>query len=272
MLSNLSRTLTYICAVLYASLGALLFFLPEDLADGFAWKVTPFMTMTIGGWCIGTAWLAFVSARRWDWQLVSTSLLYLWLFGSTESIVLFVFRSKVVLTEFIGWVYLLTLGINLIAAVVGITDWLRLKPTLRVEEPQIAGLMRILPIGAVLFTGSIGLFGLVVPLGFMGTNQREIFPEVMSEFTLRSFASFYFSLAMAVIPMLRYPNLRLLLNHLYSAAGFLVAITAATFVYIRLFDFASFPLELVYVGAYAVVAIMVGIALMKYGTGLAKSQ
>ncbi len=270
MLSNLSRNLTYSCALLYAALGALLFFLPEDLAGGFAWKVTPFMTMTIGGWCLGNAWLAYISARRWDWQLVSTSLLYLWLFGITESIVLIVFRSKVLLTEFIGWTYLLTLGINLITAVVGIADWLRLKPTLRAEEPQISGLMRVLPIGAVLFTGSIGLFGLVVPLGFMGTNNREIFPEVMSEFTLRSFASFYFSLAMAVVPMLKYPNLRLLLNHLYSASGFLVAITAATFVYIRLFDFAAFPLELVYVGAYVVVTIMVGFALLKYGTGLSK--
>ena len=270
MLSDLSRYLTYACALLYAALGVLLFFPSESLADGFAWKVTPFMTMTIGAWCIGNAWLAYISARRWDWQLISTSLLYLWLFGITECIVLFIFRSKLVLSEFIGWMYFLTLGINLITAIVGITDWLRLKPALRVEEPQLRGLIRILPIGAVLFTGSIGLFGLVVPLGFMGTNNREIFPEVMSAFTLRAFASFYFSLGLAVIPLLKYPNLRLLLNHIYSASGFILAVTVATLAYIRLFDFAARPLQLVYIGAYVAVAIMVGIALLKYGTGLAK--
>ncbi|MBC7876952.1 MAG: hypothetical protein H7Y59_07250 [Anaerolineales bacterium] len=268
MLSNLSRYLTYACAILYAVLGALLFFLPESLASGFAWKVTPFMTMTIGAWCLGNAWLAYVSARRWDWQLVSTSLLYLWLFGITECVVLLLFRSKLVLSEFTGWMYFFTLGVNLITAVVGIADWLRLKPTLRAEEPQLAGLIKILPIGAVLFTGSIGLFGLLVPLGFMGTNNKEIFPEVMTSFTLRAFASFYFSLAMAVIPLLKYPNLRLFMNHLYGASGFLLTVTAAAFAYIGLFDFAAHPVQLVYIGAYVVVAIMVGFALLKYGTGL----
>jgi hypothetical protein len=65
MLSNVSRFLTYACALLYGILGALLFFLPAQLAPVFAWKVTAFMTITIGGWCLGNAWLAYVNARRW---------------------------------------------------------------------------------------------------------------------------------------------------------------------------------------------------------------
>jgi hypothetical protein len=48
MLSNLSRWLTYLLAILYAVLGALLFVFHANLAPVFAWKVTPFMTMTIG--------------------------------------------------------------------------------------------------------------------------------------------------------------------------------------------------------------------------------
>ena len=56
MLSNTSRLLTYLTGILYAILGFLLFFLPEQLAPVFAWKVTPFMAMTIGGWCIGNVW------------------------------------------------------------------------------------------------------------------------------------------------------------------------------------------------------------------------
>ncbi|MDP1546719.1 MAG: hypothetical protein Q8L87_11910, partial [Anaerolineales bacterium] len=69
MLSNGSRILTYACAALYAVTGLLLFIFPETLAPVFAWKVTAFMTMTIGGWCLGNAWLAFITARRWDWGL-----------------------------------------------------------------------------------------------------------------------------------------------------------------------------------------------------------
>ena len=102
MLSKYSRFLTYTCAVLYAVVGILLFFLPGRFTDAFAYKVTPFMMMTIGAWDIGNAWLAYITARRWDWQLVSTSLLYLWLFGILECIVLFLFRSELRLTQFIA--------------------------------------------------------------------------------------------------------------------------------------------------------------------------
>jgi len=75
MLSNLSRWLTYTCALLYAILGALLFLFPAQLAPVFAWKVTAFMTITIGGWCLGNAWLAYINARRWEWKLVYISLM-----------------------------------------------------------------------------------------------------------------------------------------------------------------------------------------------------
>jgi hypothetical protein len=35
------------------------------------------MTITIGGWCLGNAWLAYINARRWEWKLVYSSLIYL---------------------------------------------------------------------------------------------------------------------------------------------------------------------------------------------------
>jgi hypothetical protein len=84
MLSNTSQWLTYLTGLLYAILGFLLFFLPEHFAPVFAWKVTPFMMMTIGGWCIGNAWLAWITAQRWQWSLVYSALTYLWLFGTSD--------------------------------------------------------------------------------------------------------------------------------------------------------------------------------------------
>jgi hypothetical protein len=81
LLSKLSRLLTYLNSLLYAILGAFLFFLPEQLAPVFAWKVTAFMTMTIGGWCLGNAWLTFFAARRWEWSKIYVAMMYFWAFG-----------------------------------------------------------------------------------------------------------------------------------------------------------------------------------------------
>ena len=47
MLSNTSRMVTYLTAMLYAILGVLPFFLPEQLAPVFTWKVTPFEVMSL---------------------------------------------------------------------------------------------------------------------------------------------------------------------------------------------------------------------------------
>lgn len=266
MLSNTSRWLTYFTALFYAIVGLFLFFLPEQLAPQFAWKVTPLMTMTIGGWCLGNAFLAYVSAHRWDWQLVGTSLLYLWLFSILEIIILAIFRDKLVISHPIAWAYILSLLMSLIMAVVGILDWLRVRPAMAASGPETPGLLRILPVGAVLFTGSIGVAALVNPLGFWGTNG-EIFPEPMSLFTLRSFGAFYLSLALAVVPMLFYRNFALFLNHIYSTLGFFVTISIAAFVYIRLFNFVERPFGLLYLVAYVLVGIAVGLVLLKYGRG-----
>jgi hypothetical protein len=47
VLSNTSRVVTYLTAILYAILGVLPFFLPEQRAPVFTWKVTPFEVMSL---------------------------------------------------------------------------------------------------------------------------------------------------------------------------------------------------------------------------------
>ena len=128
MLSNTSRLLTYACSVLYGIVGVLMYTMPEQIAPIFAWKVTTFMTITIGGWCLGNAWLAYITARRWEWKLVYTALIYLWLFGVGELIVLFLFRGKLVLEHPIAWLYLAALIVNVLTAIIGVFDYLRIRP------------------------------------------------------------------------------------------------------------------------------------------------
>lgn len=273
MLSGPSRLLTYACAVLYAVLGALLFLMPESLAPVFAWKVTPFMTMTIGAWCLGNAWLAWISARRWEWRLVYTALIYLWLFGVLQTGVVFDFRDKLNLSHPIAWTYLAALALNLLTALLGLVDWWRIRPSEEAFGGTVTRAQRSAVWAFVLFVGFLAVYGMFVPVGAPGTNGG-IFPEVMSLFTLRSFAAFYLSLTLAVIPLLWERSRSVLLHHSIASYGLVVIITLAAFVYIRLFDFAARPGGLLYFGAYLIVGIPLFFVFLKQGTGhsLDKSQ
>jgi hypothetical protein len=266
MLSTTSRWLTYLVAILYTILGVSLFVLPEQLAPVFAWKVTAFMTMTIGGWCVGNAWLAFVVARRWRWSLVYPSLYYLWLFGVGELIVLFLFRANLVLAHPIAWLYLITLVVKGIAAVVGVLELLRSRPALD-SGPKPSSLHHGSFIFFIVFVGLLGIYGCIARIGAVGTNGG-IFPEVMSLFTLRSFGVFYLSLALAVVPLLWDRNLNTWVSHSFAAFGLILFITTAAFVYFHLFDFAANPGGLAYFGAYLATGIPLLFIFLRSGTGL----
>ena len=270
MLSNISRWLTYLCAFLYGIVGVFLFFLPEQLAPVFAWKVTAFMTMTIGGWCLGNAWLAYIAARRWKWELVYTPLIYLWLFGIGELTVLFFFRDKLKLDHPIAWLYFATLIINALTALVGIVDYLRIRPSNTLAGPTITKTQRILAVGFVIFVGFLGLYGLNAQIGAPGTNAG-IFPEIMSLFTLRSFGVFYFSLAVAVVPYFWDKSLKAILTHSIASYGLVIFITVAAFVYIGIFDFVERPGGILYFAAYLAVGIPLLFTFRKYGTGVTRS-
>jgi len=267
MLSNASRMLTYLTAILYAILGILLFFLPGQLSSVFAWKVTPFMTMTIGGWCIGNAWLAYITARRWDWKLIYPALFYLWTFGITELIVLVAFRAKLVLVHPIAWLYFIALCVNVVTAIVGLFDYFRARPSRQDFGPSTKTLHRVMALGFVIIVGLLAVFGLFAQIGAVGTNGG-VFPEVMSLFTLRSFAVFYLSLTIGALPLIWERNLSVLLNHAYAAYALVIFITLAIFVYIGIFDFANSPGQFIYVGAYFLVGIPILAVLLREGTGL----
>ena len=267
MLSPASRRLTYSLAVLYTLLGAALFFWPNAMAPVFAWKVTPFMTMTIGGWSLGNAWLAWIVARRWDWRLVYTTLGYLWFFGALELAVVIAFADKLQLQHAIAWLYLGALGINALAALVGVADWIRLRPAVPAIGEPVRPFQRAGVVAFVVFVGFLALFGMAAPAGAIGTNGG-IFPEAMSVFTLRSFAAFYLALAVAAGPLLMERRLPALLHHAFASYGLIVAITAAALVNVRLFDFAERPGGLLYIGAYLIVGLPLLFVFYGFGTGL----
>jgi len=266
MVSNTSRLLTYLNAILYTALGALLFFLPEKLAPVFAWKVTAFMTITIGGWCLGNAWLAWITARRWQWNVVHSALIYLWLFGVGELLVLFFFRDKLKLEHPIAWLYFITLIVNAITAIIGVLEVASKRVALDTGGQRLNSLQYTFLIIFIVFVGFLGFYGSTATVGAPGTNGG-IFPEIMSPFTLRSFGVFYFSIALAVVSYLWNKDLNAILHHSIASYGLILFITAAAFVYLRLFDFAAKPGGLLYFGAYFGVGIPLLFVFRKLGTG-----
>jgi hypothetical protein len=266
MLSRVSRVLTYVVAAGYTVAGGILFLFPVPMAPVFAWKVTPFITMTIGGWSLGYAWMAWINARRWQWRLVYTSLISLWVFGLFEAGVLFAFRSKLSLGHPIAWIYLAAVALNLITALVGIVDWLRIRPETGAFGLPMRTDVRIFTAAFVLFVAFLALYGLLAANGAGGT-RGGVFPEMMTVFTLRAFGAFYLSLALAAIPLIWERSLAPALNHGYGSYGLIVAITAAAFIHIRLFDFVGRPGGLAYFGAYLIVGVPLLFVFRRFGTG-----
>jgi hypothetical protein len=251
---------------LYAVLGGFLFFMPEQLSPVFAWKVTPFMTMTIGGWCLGNAWLAFVIARRWEWSTTYAGLVYFGLFGIGELLVMYFFRTKLALAHWIAWLYLVTILVNSATALFLLVDFFRTRPRVEPAANRSTPSQYLAAIGFILFVGFLGYWGLTAQIGDPGTNGG-IFPEVMSLFTLRSFGVFYLTLAIPVFFMLWDRNRRMLLTHGFIHYGLILFITAAAFAYLPLFDFTNRPGGLAYFGAYFFAGIAFLINFIKYGFG-----
>ena len=268
MLSNTTRLLTYLNALLYTVTGALLFSIPEQLTPVFAWQVTPLVTMTVGGWCLGNAWVAFFAARRWQWSQIQPAMYYLWLFGLLELGVMFVFRERLKFGHPVAALYAGSLLANGIAALVGIYDVVRLRPAvdqtgMRTNTFQYTGVILFL-----LFVGFLGFYGVTAQVGDPGTNGG-IFPEVMTPLTLRSFGVFYLALALSVLPLLWNRSMQSYLSYGFLSYGLIIFITLAAFLYLRLFDFAERPGGVMYFAAYLAVGIVFLYYFRKYGTGVA---
>jgi len=249
MLSSTSRTLTRISAICYLVLGAVLFLAPNWSAGNFPWNVSPFVVMTIGGWCLGNAAFAWHSARLWDWKLTYPSLLYLWLFGILEAAVLFAFRDKVSVGSTVAFGYMLTIGVNVLTAVIGIVDWLRLRPDIGVDGRPIPGYVRGLIVFFTFNLSILALGGVLAQAGGLST-EAGIFPEPLTLFTVRAFAAFFGAICLSALPLIWARTLTPMFA--YGQAGILltIPIVIAAFVNFDKFDFAARPGGILYLGSY----------------------
>ena len=248
MLSTMSRTLTGALAVLYAVLGLVLFFAPVWSAPRFAWSVSPFVAMTVGGWCLGTAVYAGVSARIWRWSVVHPCLIYLWAFGMLEAAVVIIHRNALRLDVPMAWPYLLAVALTVVASVVGILDWARLRPPATTEGLPVPLWVRVMMISFFVLVSILGL----VLLPRSTPSQGGIFPDRLTVFTLRAFGAFYSALAIGAIPTLIAHRFAPILAFAWTGTALIVPILAAAIVNLEKFDFVARPDGLIYVGTYVV--------------------
>ena len=249
MISPLSRTLIRVLAVLYTVLGVILFVAPTWSAANFSWKISPFVAMTMGGWSLGNAFTAWETARIGRWSLVYANVVYLWVFGLLEAVVLVLFRDKLILNAAMAWPYILALTLNVIVAILLTIEWLQTKPEISAEGFAIPTWTRWLMVVFILFVGFLALYGWVSGPEGHGTDT-SVFPEVLSMFTLRAFASFYAALASAVAPLIWTKGSSAMITLGRAGMSFIIVITIAALANLNKFNFAEHPGQLVYLGAY----------------------
>jgi hypothetical protein len=263
MLSSASRTLTRLSAVGYLLVGTVLFLAPNWASGQFPWNVSSFVVMTIGGWCLGNAAFAWQSARIWDWRLVYPSLIYLWIFGIFEAAVMLAFRDKVNVGSIVAYSYVAAIAINVLTAVVGFTEVLRLRPSTRVDGAPIPTYVRALTTFFTINLSILALGGLRAAAGGLST-EGGIFPEPLTLFSVRAFAAFFAAICLSALPLIWARNLTPLFS--YGQAGLVLVITIliAAFVNIDKFDFGGRPGGILYVGSYLFTLIVVTWGLWHY--------
>lgn len=271
MLSSTSRSLVRLSAICYLLLGTVLFLAPAWSAGQFPWNVSPFVVMTIGGWCLGNAVFAWQSARLWEWKLVYPSLIYLWLFGIFEAAVLFAFRDKVNLGSIVSFGYVLTIGINVLTALMGVIDLTRLRPSSQVDGIPVPGYVRGLTIFFTLNLAVLALGGLLAKAGGLST-EAGIFPEPLTLFTVRAFAAFFSAICLSALSVIWARNLTPMFSYGLAGTILIIPILIAAFVNIDKFDFAARPGGMLYVGAYVVTLLITGWGLWHYRPALRQAE
>ena len=262
MLSPASRWLTRALAALYAILGAILFLAPEWSAASFPWKVSPFVAMTIGGWCLGNAVFAWEGARLWRWSMAHPLLIYLWVFGLLETTVLITFSDKVILNVPLAWPYFGVLLLTVLAGLLGVIDGLRLRLRLTPEGAPVSRTARGLIVFFVVFVGALAVGGtLAQPWGV--STEGGIFPEKLTLFTVRAFAAFYAALSLGALPLVWTRGMGPVLAVGRAGIWLIIPITAAAIVNLNQFDFAARPGGLLYFAAYLGTLVVTVVLMMR---------
>jgi peptidoglycan/LPS O-acetylase OafA/YrhL len=258
------RALLALAVVAYVATGIPLFFAPSWSSERFAWKVSPFVAMTAGAWCLGTAVFAAWAVLGRRWEPIRPCIAYVLSFGATQLAVA-LYESDLLRTDVaLGWPYLAALGLSVAGGVLAVVDGRsHLGPDRRPGGYRVTPLMRRADVVFVAFVWFLAAVAFWAPA--RATNGA-IFPEPLSLFSLRAFGVFYLSLGVAFAVLVADRRADAVLVGMWCGLALVVPILVATAVYADSFDLSEHPGQLAYPAAY-VVALVGAVLILARGWG-----
>lgn len=249
-----SKTILALTGLTLIFSGFGLFLLPEYGADNFAWRVSPFLAMTIGGWTVGMGVMALDAARSWAREGLSrvyASVVAVWLFCVLELAVVVGFAGALRTDNWLTYPYLLALLLGTASALLGAPVLWQRRPLLATQGDGIPVWLRAT---YVLFT--LVTLGLAVAAVTLDVSNSRVVPEPLSPFSASAFAAFLVALAAGALPMILTRDAEPAAQ--YARAGLFpdVLALAAAVSFSSSFDLAARPGNWLYIGAYVVVAIV----------------
>lgn len=257
------RALFALAVIAYVATGVPLFFAPSWASDNFAWRVSPFVAMTVGAWCLGTAvWAAWAIFDRRGWAPTRSCIVFVLAFGTTELGVA-LYESDLLRTDVVlAWPYLAALGLSVVGGVLAVVDgWRHLGPDRRPGGVPVPRIMAQLDVVFALFVAFLALVAFWAP--DLATDGI-IFPEPLSLFSLRAFGVFYLSLGIALGILAADRRADAYLVSMWCGLALVVPILVATAVYADSFDVSEHPGQLAYPAAY-LIALVGAIVILRWG-------
>jgi hypothetical protein len=256
------RALLALAVAAYVVTGVPLFVAPSWASERFAWKVSPFVAMTAGAWCLGTAVFAAWAVLGRRWEPIRPCIAYVLSFGATQLAVA-LYESDLLRTDVaLAWPYLAALGLSVAGGVLAVADGRgHLGPDRRPGGLEVPGFVRALDVVFVVFVCSLALVAFWAP---ERATNGAIFPEPLSLFSLRAFGVFYLSLGIGLGVLVADRRADAYLVSMWCGLALVVPILVATAVYADSFDLSEHPGQLAYVLAY-VVALVGAVLILLWG-------
>jgi hypothetical protein len=159
--------------------------------------------------------------------------------------------------------YVAAISINVLTAIVGFIDLLRIRPSTRVDGRPVPTYVRGLTIFFTINLSILALLGLFATAGGLST-EGGIFPEPLTLFSVRAFAVFFAAICLSALPLTWTRNLTPMFS--YGLAGLVLVITIliAAFINLDQFDFSGRPGGILYIGSYLFTLVAVAWGLWYY--------
>ena len=249
-----SKTILALTGLALTFTGLGLFLLPEYGAENFAWRVSPFLAMTIGGWAVGMGVMALDAARGWTRDGLSrvyASVVAVWLFCLFELAVVIGFAGALRTDHWLTYPYLLALLLGVASTLLGAPVLWQRRRLLMTQGHGNPTWLR-----ATYGLFSLVTLGLAVAALTLDVSNSRVVPEPLSPFSATAFAAFLVALAAGAAPMVLTHDAEPAAQ--YARAGLYpdVLALAAALAFSGSFDLAARPGGWLYIGAYVLVAIV----------------